>query len=129
MKTPTEQQARKRIIRTFLREHAGDVQLAALLAECRDEKFNYGQPSHCLIGIIGGGILSGYAKLMSLPTSSSAGPACYGLANPGDNAGRSRVLIVMARAEMRRRELLREPQQTEAKQTYAEAMRELGLIR
>lgn len=107
----TNQQERKKAIRAFLHT-AGDVQLAALLAECRDGKFSYMLACHCLRGIVGGGTFEGYQATHSAVALAAESAICVIGVNAAkrshSDAPRIRILIPMLRAEFRRREKLRQ---------------------
>ena len=138
----TAQQERKKYIRAFMQNHYTDERLAMLLAHARDGKLEF-QSCCCFIGVVtsphrlrgempcfgSSGIIKErhYFDAQALDGGEEAEEAfrkldgCQG-EEVGDGAIRRRILIPMIRAEMRRREKLRPPEQPEAQPELTEAV-------
>jgi hypothetical protein len=127
----------KQPVRDFLRNYYTDARLAELLAHLQDGKFNYSSCC-CFIGCATSdhelqtidrmnmsfhgtwGDHLNEARRLSGADSAECAVLCMGNGDdkPRGNARRSRILIPMVRAEMKRRERTR--QQSEWKQELVE---------
>lgn len=118
----TDQQERKRHIRSFLRAHYSDEKLAALLAHAQDGKLSFcscccfiGIPTadHALRGWDASTNDAGHLNAAHFLSGATMAEQAFCLLVPRDQGysvkdiGRRRILIPMVKAEMRRRAALR----------------------